>query len=507
MKSSNEIIQKEIYEIVDSDSFRLIFLSTTEEDRASEIINKVAYSKKWKVYTFDIVEGLRCDDDKRLRLIPADSLRDFQFVLKWMQENAKGIFVLKNINEFLEQDLLNAKSFKNFIVNVNQKDLLIYTFIISFSFNLPKEIELDSYIIDLPLPTKNDIKKLFNDFIDNLGLKVADKLKNQIISLLQGLRESDIKKALKYSLLDGKFTEEDLTNIAKLKSQIIRKESLVEFIDYSTIKENIGGLNNLKEWINRKKIVIQNIEKAIEDGVSIPKGVLLFGMPGCGKSLAAKVMAKEWQLPLLRLDMGMVLGPYVGQSEENIRKAIKLSEAIAPCILWIDELEKGFAGIGGDGGGSSDVMKRVFGTFLTWMQEKNKPVVVVATANDISQMPPEFLRKGRFDEIFFVDFPTNNERNEIISIHLKKRNHSDFETTLRKYTDKLQGYSGADIEALIGELVESHFIAKIENNNFNLENEINKLLNNFKPLSTTMKDKIQTMKEKLQQIGAKPANT
>ena len=227
-------------------------------------------------------------------------------------------------------------------------------------------------------------------------------------------------------------------------------------------------------------------------------------MPGCGKSLLAKVIARQWKYPLLRLDMGMVLGPYVGQSEENIRKAIKISEAISPCVLWIDEIEKGFAGVSSDGG-SSDVIRRIFGTFLTWMQEKKSPVFVVATANDISQMPPEFLRKGRFDELFFVDFPSKESRQEILKIHLKKRKKGEWVDQLIKYADTMEGYTGADIEAVVKELIERAFIATKENRDFEPEKEFDILCKGFKPFSETNKKAVEEIRKKSKEINAKSA--
>jgi len=265
-------------------------------------------------------------------------------------------------------------------------------------------------------------------------------------------------------------------------------------------------LKNLKEWLETKTKIIENLEDALKFGVDVPKGILLFGMPGFGKSLLAKVTAKKWNYPLLRLDMGMVLGPYVGQSEENIRKAIKIAEAIAPCVLWIDEIEKGFSGVSSDGGGSSDVIKRIFGTFLTWMQEKTSPVFVVATANDISQMPPEFLRKGRFDELFFFDLPSEESIGEILKIHLKKRGKEKWFEPLKGFKSKLIGYSGADIEALVKELVELAFIAEIDKREFDPVKTFEKIHKGFKPFSVTNKKAVEEIRNKVKEIDARSAD-
>ena len=233
------------------------------------------------------------------------------------------------------------------------------------------------------------------------------------------------------------------------------KSGILEMIPLKESVSDIGGLENLKRWLQRKAKVYRQINKALDFGVDMPKGILIAGVPGCGKSLTAKVTAKLFEVPLLRLDMGKILGKYVGESEENMRKAIKLAEAISPCVLWIDELEKAFAGISGSG---NEVTIRLFGTFLTWMQEKTSPAFVVATANDITKLPPELMRKGRFDEIFYVGLPKPEERRKIAEIHIAKRRKADLAgIELQKIVDKTNGYSGADIEGIIKDAVENVF--------------------------------------------------
>ncbi|MCD7957355.1 MAG: AAA family ATPase [Lachnospiraceae bacterium] len=220
---------------------------------------------------------------------------------------------------------------------------------------------------------------------------------------------------------------------------------------------DIGGLENLKTWFRRKAKVYKNLNKAEAFGVDMPKGVLIAGISGCGKSLTAKAAASLFEVPLLRLDMGRLMGKYVGESEENMRKATSLAEAISPCVLWIDEIEKAFAGIGGTGGGA-EVTTRLFGNFLTWMQEKRSPVFVVATANDVTKLPPELLRKGRFDEIFYVGLPKKGERRRIFEIHIQKRRPQDLAAIdLNELATKTEGFSGADIEGVIKDAIESAF--------------------------------------------------
>ena len=266
--------------------------------------------------------------------------------------------------------------------------------------------------------------------------------------------------------------------------------------------EDIGGLDYLKEWLVRKSKIFANLDKAIKFGVDVPKGIMIIGMPGCGKSLAAKATASLFEIPLVRLDVGRLLGKYIGESEENMRNALKLSEAISPCVLWIDEIEKAFAGIGGVGGGS-DVTTRLFGQFLTWMQEKENTVFIVATANDVSKMPPEFLRKGRFDELFFVDLPNGEERRKILDIHLKKRKKWNKNIDSIALIKETEGFNGADLEAVVKDTIELAFInGKEEITTEDLLNSVK----DTKSISSTLKDQIEEIRKTIKKIDIKPAN-
>jgi SpoVK/Ycf46/Vps4 family AAA+-type ATPase len=270
------------------------------------------------------------------------------------------------------------------------------------------------------------------------------------------------------------------------KIQVIKKTGILEFIksDYSI--KDIGGLDNLKNWLLKRNNSWS--EQAKRYCIPAPKGVLVTGVPGCGKSLTAKAMSTIWQLPLLKLDFGKVFSGLVGSSEENMRRALATAEAVAPSILWIDEIEKGLSGLGSNG--DSGVSSRIFGQFLTWMQEKESPVFVIATANNISNLPPELLRKGRFDEIFFVDLPTKQERIDIFKIHLLKRNKDITKFDLNLLAEKTNGYSGAEIEqAIISALYDAF--------DENREVELNDIIVNIEksvPLSITMKEKIDWLR-------------
>jgi len=270
------------------------------------------------------------------------------------------------------------------------------------------------------------------------------------------------------------------------KEQIIRKSGLLEYYKVEERFENVGGLGNLKRWLRKRANAFTT--KARDFGLPEPKGVLLIGVPGCGKSLTAKAVSALWGMPLLRLDMGSVFGKYIGESEFNIRKAIKVTESISPAILWIDEIEKGLSGAAGDNTGTSN---RVFGTLLTWMQEKKKPVFVIATANDVSLLPPELLRKVRFDEIFFIDLPETRERQEIFEIHLRIRNRNPEKFDLPSLAEMSQGFSGSEIEQVV---ISSLYDAFEEGRDIVTE-DVKRNIENAVPLSQTMKEKIEALRE------------
>ncbi|UTI53643.1 SUMF1/EgtB/PvdO family nonheme iron enzyme [Fusobacterium polymorphum] len=302
--------------------------------------------------------------------------------------------------------------------------------------------------------------------------------------------------------------------IIKEKGQIIKKSSILEIIDFKEKIEDIGGLEGLKEWLKSKAQVFRRLDEAKKFGVDTPKGVLLVGMPGCGKSLAAKASARLFNVPLLRLDIGRLLGKYVGESEHNMRVALKTAESISPCILWIDEIEKAFAGINQDGG-ASDITKRLFGQFLTWLQEKENTVFVVATANDVTVFPPEFFRKGRFDEIFFIDFPNEEEREKIFKIHLEKRGKLNDKIDIKKLAKETMGYCGSDIEEVVKMTVETVFNIEDIENEEDSKLTTQDLLDSIKSidsLSNILADKIKVLKDgyekfKIKSVSKKIAPT
>lgn len=380
--------------------------------------------------------------------------------------------------------------------------------VISETETVPKELEKFTSILDIPNMSKEEIEKYILKFSKDNNIKVDEKDIGEVAISLKGLTKLEIDHVLNM-IIESKnnisISGRDI--IIKEKGQIIKKSSILEIIDFKEKIEDIGGLEGLKEWLKSKAQVFRRLDEAKKFGVDTPKGVLLVGMPGCGKSLAAKASARLFNVPLLRLDIGRLLGKYVGESEHNMRVALKTAESISPCILWIDEIEKAFAGINQDGG-ASDITKRLFGQFLTWLQEKENTVFVVATANDITAFPPEFLRKGRFDEVFFIDFPNEEERERIFEIHLEKRGKFKDDVDVNKLAKQTEGYCGADIEEVVKNAVESIFILDTETEE-EKEITIQDLLDsakNIDSLTNILADKIEVLKKSYDKFKIKSAS-
>lgn len=290
---------------------------------------------------------------------------------------------------------------------------------------IPPELDEVTHLLDFPLPTAAEIRELLETMIDNnasgdgrIRVDADDTARDQLVHAALGLSMAEAENAFARAMVnDGRLSGQDVPIVLDEKRQVVRKSGVLEFVRAEIDLDDVGGLNNLKRWLSRRDGSWLGDARAY--GLPAPKGVLITGVPGCGKSLTAKATAASWGLPLLRLDIGRIFSGLVGSSEQNLRTAIATAEAVAPCVLWVDEIEKGFSNTTGQG--DSGTTARVFGTFLTWMQEKRHPVFVVATANNIDALPPEFLRKGRFDEIFFVDLPTAHEREVIWRLQLRSR--------------------------------------------------------------------------------------
>ena len=422
--------------------------------------------------------------------------------------NTNIFLLIKNAEEEMK-DAKNIAYIKKIAeTRYSNSDYNFTIIVISETETVPKELEKFTSILDIPNMSKDEIEKYILKFSKDNNIKVDEKDIGEVAISLKGLTKLEIDHVLNM-IIESKnnisISGRDI--IIKEKGQIIKKSSILEIIDFKEKIEDIGGLEGLKEWLKSKAQVFRRLDEAKKFGVDTPKGVLLVGMPGCGKSLAAKASARLFNVPLLRLDIGRLLGKYVGESEHNMRVALKTAESISPCILWIDEIEKAFAGINQDGG-ASDITKRLFGQFLTWLQEKENTVFVVATANDITAFPPEFLRKGRFDEVFFIDFPNEEERERIFEIHLEKRGKLTDDIDINKLAKQTEGYCGADIEEVVKNAVENIFILETENEE---EKEITtqdllESAKNIDSLTNILADKIEILKKSYDKFKIKSAS-
>ena len=358
---------------------------------------------------------------------------------------------------------------------------------------LKQELEKEMPILDLPLPNIDTLKIILESVAEDRFSLPVDRVNptKRLIESAKGLTAMEAELAFaKAAAQNGQLTENEIDIINAEKEQIIRKSGILEFFQPSESMASVGGLDQLKEWFNQRGGAFT--EEAAEFGLQPPKGVMLLGIPGCGKSLTAKAAAALWRFPLIRFDLGKVFGGIVGESERNIREALRVAEAVSPCILWIDEIEKGLSGSQSSGQTDGGVTSRVFGTFLTWMQEKTAPVFVLATSNNIAQLPPEMLRKGRFDEIFFCDLPSEKIRRDIFKIHLSTHNEDildqfDFE----RLAKDSPLFSGAEIEQAVKDGMFTAFSQKRRLS----ESDIDSAIRSTYPLAKTMREGIRDMRE------------
>lgn len=470
------------------------------------VIDKIIadISEKHRIIEYDNALGIADFKSKQL-MLEIDEVSKFLDMTKDEGYSQATFLVLKDIHGKLDDP--KVISLLKYIAsrNMDNDHYNATVFILSSKLHIPEELEELITVYDMPLPTEEEIMQTMRRFASDLEIEIDEDALSEIAISFKGMNDFQIRQILNLAYQDGGCIDlDDRQLILRQKEQLIKKAGMLEMITVKEQVDDIGGLENLKEWLYRKAEVFSQLDRAIKYGVDIPKGILIVGMPGCGKSLAAKATAKLFELPLMRLDVGRLLGKYVGESEANMRKALKLAEAISPCVLWIDEIEKAFSGVGnaGDSGGSQ-VTKRLFGQFLTWMQEKEDTIFIVATANDISGLPPEFLRKGRFDELFYVDFPNAEERRAIIEIHLRKRNKWNPTLDIISLAKETEGYNGADLEAIVKDAVEDCFI----NGKLSLENEdLDKAKKNIQSIQTTLKDRIETIKKAVEHMDLKPAS-
>lgn len=496
---ADKILKEKLNKYIDA-GFPIIYLNTFEENKIDAIVSEISHGKE--VYEWNETNGY-IDFNSKTPMIEDCSLEMMLEQLKIPELLDRKIIILKDIHPYLNDAKIVSK-IKGLARFINQGvDATI--FLVSNILVIPKDLEQYITILEVDYLSFDEIREVIKEFVAENGLdNINNRLLDEFAMAFKGLTEFEINNLLALAYADdGELTRSDLSLVFEQKQQVIKKAGILEMIPLKETIEDIGGLDNLKEWLDRKAKVYKNVNAAKEYGVDMPKGVLIAGVPGCGKSLSAKAAAKLFEVPLLRLDMGRLMGKYVGESEGNLRKAIALAEAISPCILWIDELEKAFAGIGGDGGGA-EVTTRLFGNFLTWLQEKESPVFVVATANNIIKLPLELLRKGRFDEIFYVDLPKSEERKRILQIHIKKRRPQDIDKIdFSNLVSKTEGFSGADIEGVVKEAIESAFAD--DKDSIKTE-DILQSIKNTHSLSEIMKDALEKMKKEYEERRFKSAS-
>jgi len=466
--------------------YPLIYVVSFEEVRVGRRLKEIASERKKQVYTWTITSGLELPDSSVIT-----ELKDPIKVLEYInQSDANAIFVLHDYHHYLndpvvvrkQRDLARA-------LKMTKKNIIF----LSPVLKVPTELEKEIAVIDYKLPCKQELGGIIKQITGSLGetknleaLKSPEKL-DKISEAALGLTAEEAENVFAKSLVEkGQF---DINIVLSEKEQIIRKSGVLEYYHASEKMQEVGDLEELKSWLTKRGKAFSL--KAREFGLPEPRGILLLGIPGCGKSLTAKAIAGMWQLPLLKLDVGKVFSSYVGSSEENVRRAIHTAESIAPCILWLDEMEKGFSGLGSSGMTDGGTTARVFGTFLTWLQEKTSAVFVVATSNNVSQLPPELLRKGRFDEIFYVDLPSKEERREIAKIHLEKRKREPDNYDIEKIAGETHGFSGSEIEEVIVSGLYDAFNRDEELKQEHLEQAASAMI----PLSQTMEEQIKGIRD------------
>ena len=461
--------------------YPLIYIPTTEEERLEKAIANVTQTMgNRNVYLWDFVDGYG-DNPNNTGFGKRNPLQALEFIEK-LPSKVGGVFILRDYQRFLE-DISISRKLRNLsrTLKAQPKNIVI----ISPQVTIPEELTEIFTVLDFPLPTATEIKTEITRLISATGQSLSEQLLNELVRSAQGLSLERIRRVLTRAIaFHGKIEPEDVELILEEKRQSIRQTQILDFYPATEQISDIGGLNNLKNWLLRRGGAFS--EKARAYGLPNPRGLLLVGIQGTGKSLTAKAIAHHWHLPLLRLDVGRLFGGLVGESDSRTRQMINLAEALSPCILWIDEIDKAFAGATGKG--DSGTTSRVFGTFITWLAEKQSPVFVVATANNIQSLPPEMLRKGRFDEIFFVGLPSQEEREAIFEVHLSRlRPHNLNNYDLKRLAYETPEFSGAEIEQT---LIEAMHIGFSQNRDFSTD-DILEAASQIVPLAKTAQEQIQ----------------
>jgi len=462
--------------------YPLIYIPSHEEERVEASIELVAKSLGRSVFIWDFVDGYQGNSND-LGTGKRNPLQALEFV----EKIATGaVFILRDFDRFLD-DVAISRKLKNLSRRLKSESQNLI--MISSTINIPDPLSEAITVLEFPLPQALEIQREIEQIAAISGGSIDARALDDLVRACQGLSLERIRRVLGRAIAEhNQVRHEDVELILSEKRQSIRQTQILDFYPSTTEIGDIGGLDNLKEWLLRRGGSFS--ERARQYGLPHPRGLLLAGIQGTGKSLTAKAIAHHWHLPLLRLDVGRLFAGLVGESESRTRQMIQLAEALSPCILWIDEIDKAFSGL--DGRGDSGTTNRVFGTFLTWMAEKTSPVFIVATANNIRQLPPELLRKGRFDEVFFVGLPNQAERQQIFTVHLSKfRPHHLRSYDVDRLAYETPDFSGAEIEQSI---IEAMHLGFSQNRDFSNE-DILEAASQIVPLAHTAQQEIQLLQE------------
>jgi ATP-dependent 26S proteasome regulatory subunit len=475
--------------------YPIVNIISWEEDRVTEHLQKIAEArgKKFYIWSFNtgiVPFGITANSRHKCDASTKDPLQALNKVIENIEP---AIFLFKDFHPFMaERNFAIVRRLRE--VSDALKNSYKTLVLITPHMRLSEDLEKDVTILDYPLPDCDVLRQLMLRIIDDvkdnpkIEINIDDQGLDEMLQAALGLTLKEAENVFAKTLITtGRIDTRDIAIILDEKKQIIRKSGLLEYYEAQENFDYIGGLTLLKDWLMKRSMAFS--EQAREFGLPAPKGALFLGIQGCGKSLSAKAVSAAWQMPLLRFDAGRLFESALGSSEENLRKAIKVAESVSPCILWIDEIEKAFGGSGGqtDGGTSS----RIFGALLTWLAEKTSPVFVIATANDISRLPPELLRKGRFDEIFFIDLPNPQERLEIFNIQLLKRDRDPAAFDLSTLAYQCEGFNGAEIEEVVTAALYEAYYADRDLLQEDLEKSIAVVI----PLSKTMKEQVKSLRE------------
>jgi AAA+ superfamily predicted ATPase len=472
--------------------YPLLYLVSWEEQRVEEMLGRLAKGRGKELLTWSITRGLRRIAGGRAPVVLEKTTSPRSAIEAISTLGSPAIVVLEDLHPFLDEPEV-VRGLRELSRSLKRTQTTVV--LLSPVLKIPPELEKEITVVDVPLPTYDELRQLLGEIVAlvrDSGRATVDLERDRTAELLraaQGLTLGEAENVFARAIADdGRLDASDIAMVLEEKQQIVRKSGLLEYFPASIGLDRIGGLELLKEWLVRRRAAFGDAARAF--GLPEPKGILLLGAQGCGKSLTAKCVAAEWRLPLLRLDVGRIFSSFVGSSEQNLRRAIGVAESVAPVVLWVDEVEKGLHGMASSGAGDAGVTSRVFGNLLTWLQEKTAPVFVVATANRIDLLPPELVRKGRFDEIFFVDLPSEPERGEIFRIHLRAKRRDPAAFDVDQLAALSAGFSGAEIEQAIVAALYDAFSEESELGQLHVEQALRATV----PLSRTMADEIDRLR-------------